>query len=346
MYIAETIHILTNLLNGKSIRDELEEGIKKRGEGYRSLAAPLFKPSIMLEDYVKKHIKYDFEENGTETAEFLFMEWNSADSAPIRAMYFYNLLAAKNFENKQLAVLIAIDTDLFNEKYLHEKAPLIDEAAFFALIDKHLKTPEEKYSAVKLYYNFDRYHAYAMKLLTQAEGLIKTKLPEFDKAVKTNMDDFANKMDENATDLFKEEFRLSLDMAVKYEIYPGLYRVNSITISTVSADTAHIYMGYNYLAINEVIRILDKGKGNVTAFLKCLSDGTKLTILQLLKEQPLYGSQLAEKLNCTGANITHHMNVLSNLDVVYIKKDSVKAYFHLNTKKIVQYLDDAKDLFS
>lgn len=73
--------------------------------------------------------------------------------------------------------------------------------------------------------------------------------------------------------------------------------------------------------------------------MKCLSDKSKLGILLLLKEKRMYGSELAEALNLTTATISHHMNTLILLKLVFMEKEENKAYYQLNREGIQSIMD-------
>lgn len=63
--------------------------------------------------------------------------------------------------------------------------------------------------------------------------------------------------------------------------------------------------------------------------LKALADETRLEILQLLAQRPLYGQQLAEMLNVSHPTISHHMAQLriSGLTQTELTEDGSKTYF-------------------
>lgn len=91
-----------------------------------------------------------------------------------------------------------------------------------------------------------------------------------------------------------------------------------------------LLLGSVYSNLEELCDNAELDDTKTTQFLNCLSDSTKQAILKLLKQEPLYWSQLAEKLSCTGANISQHMSTLSDLGVVYIKKENTRVYYHLD----------------
>lgn len=78
--------------------------------------------------------------------------------------------------------------------------------------------------------------------------------------------------------------------------------------------------------------------------MKCLSDKSKLGILLLLKEKRMYGSELAEALNLTTATISHHMNILILLKLVFMEKEENKAYYQLNREGIQNIMEKIKEI--
>jgi ArsR family transcriptional regulator len=63
--------------------------------------------------------------------------------------------------------------------------------------------------------------------------------------------------------------------------------------------------------------------------LKALSDETRLRLLQLLAERPLYGQQLAEALGVSHPTISHHMAQLriAGLTRTELAEDGNKTYY-------------------
>lgn len=78
--------------------------------------------------------------------------------------------------------------------------------------------------------------------------------------------------------------------------------------------------------------------------MKCLSDKSKLEILLLLKKKRMYGSELAESLNLTTATISHHMNTLITLKLVFMEKEENKAYYQLNREGIQKVMEKMQEI--
>ncbi|WP_096187246.1 DUF2087 domain-containing protein [Evansella halocellulosilytica] len=77
----------------------------------------------------------------------------------------------------------------------------------------------------------------------------------------------------------------------------------------------------------------------LVAFHKTLGDKTRIRIIALLKDGPLHGQAIAGKLKLKHPTITHHLNKLKQIDVVYQRRDKNTIYFYLNERKLTQMSD-------
>lgn len=70
-------------------------------------------------------------------------------------------------------------------------------------------------------------------------------------------------------------------------------------------------------------------------FHKTIGDVTRIRILALLKNGPLHGQALADKLSVTPPTVTHHMSKLREADLIYERRDKNTIYFYLNEKSLI-----------
>jgi DNA-binding transcriptional ArsR family regulator len=185
---------------------------------------------------------------------------------------------------------------------------------------------------------------YQASLLTHVKALIVDALPGFQ--INATMDMIADRLAKDGKGFLQDALNIALDDAHQYIFYPGIYKTN--TLSAMGSEAyADITMVFG-LHIFDLVKTLDRLENTgekAEAFLKCLADSTKVGMLKLLKDGPMYGSQLAEKLNCTGANISHHMSAMLSLGIVHLEKENNRVYLHLDKEAIGHLFDDAKGLF-
>ncbi|NDK55150.1 autorepressor SdpR family transcription factor [Pontibacter fetidus] len=64
---------------------------------------------------------------------------------------------------------------------------------------------------------------------------------------------------------------------------------------------------------------------------KALNDTTRREILDLLKEKDLTAGEIAEAFNITKPSISHHLDILSQADLVTSEKRGQFVIYSLNT---------------
>jgi hypothetical protein len=70
--------------------------------------------------------------------------------------------------------------------------------------------------------------------------------------------------------------------------------------------------------------------GKSIAFFKAIGDATRFRIVSLLANGPLHGQAIAGKLGLTAPTITHHLQKLKEVNLVYQRRDKNTIYYHLN----------------
>jgi len=346
-YDFESISILKNIVNGKSIKDDMDDLIERRGSRYKSAATKLFNKPIALEKYIAKNVKLSppgYEANGQQMAEFLFKERSDNEFCFANAIFCYNRNLQHGTDNKEVAILETIDDD-FDEKNGTINTSLVigNTTDFFMLVEEYDISDEDKLGAIRLYHSFDMYLSYMTLLLSQVKKLINDKLPDFQ--LTSVMRPIYTQFENNSDAFLFDKLNIKLDDTHIYSIYPGIYKPNTLSSWGTEYTDISVIFGMHLLDIIDTLDQMESNDEKTELFLRALSDNTKLSILKLLKDGPMYGSQLAEKLNCTGANISHHTSTLLTLNLVHYEKENNRVYLHLNKDDICRYLDDAKELF-
>jgi hypothetical protein len=82
----------------------------------------------------------------------------------------------------------------------------------------------------------------------------------------------------------------------------------------------------------------------LVVFFKTIGDPTRLRIIKLLSEGPLHGQAIAGKLGLTPPTITHHLNKLRDVNVVYERREGNTVYFYLKEFVVKHYANALIDL--
>jgi DNA-binding transcriptional ArsR family regulator len=75
---------------------------------------------------------------------------------------------------------------------------------------------------------------------------------------------------------------------------------------------------------------------------RLLADPARWTLIQLLVAAPRYGQELAELLGLSIATVSHHLSGLKKLDLVDIRRDEHRLYYHLRTDRLRALLAGAE----
>ena len=348
-YDLECFIIIQNIINDQSIKDHLEKISQKYGTAVLHEMEQLFIDAITLEDYIRSNLCFDFlgyEDNGMEIAKFLFKLRGRLEEALGTAVLRYDeLLKHCGVDNKRLAILAyAIEERFFSENWDVNPPVMGDDKALFEILDAELTDPAEKFDMIKLCHHFDLYHDYMIKLIEQTITLYKEKLPIFSEAISACMSYIESQLVENGAQFFKDKLRLTISDEFIYTLCPSVYLIDSCMLTSIRWDFRLIFGVHFFDKINLLANRVESTNEGVQDFLKCIADNTKLSIIQILKGEPMYGSQLAEKLNLTTATISHHMSTMLKLHLVYGEKKNNKVYFNLDQERLKQMLENVQKL--
>jgi len=354
-YIFECKAILGNIMNGASIKDELGVILAKHGESLRSNIEPLFLKAMEIEKFFQESVCLNlagYENTGADLAAFLFSKWNGAESVPFDAIYSYNLMAGAGMDSKAISILYVIGLEILTNVWSLQEIeagghpPAIDDNKFFEIVNTSPLTQDDKLKALGFYLGFDEYNAYYHALMQHAAGLLKCKTDEYADEIKVHMEFVKEHLLDNNAILPNGKASISENDNLLYHVYPSVYRGHVLHWHTASYFDPHVEVGINMFEIEKQINSAKSDKDKAADFLKCLSDGTKQSILKLLRNEPHYGSQLADKLNCTSANISQHMSALFKLDVVHMSKENNRIYYHINKDAIRKHFELAIETFA
>lgn len=77
----------------------------------------------------------------------------------------------------------------------------------------------------------------------------------------------------------------------------------------------------------------------ISTILKIIGDPTRLSIMTLLKEKAMYGKEIADILDIKAPTITHHIDQLNKINLLYTEQIGQIKYFSLNRKKFASLLN-------
>lgn len=219
-------------------------------------------------------------------SEFLFL--NEFDMRPVANIFFHG-------EEKHDKNLAALYVSLSEEIDEAENRLFESPKEFFEFVDNLNLHIENKYKLVKAYNQFDEWKkeyalftAPAIKVIEDNKHLFEKQLSDFHLIVSELIAKDGHNFLENIASL-------ELDSEANYNIYPCLTSPNEIRLQGLFKDLSSVdlYIGHTLFQLADRIDIARTNSVNNREFLKILADPTKLSILEMLKNEPAYAIWLA-----------------------------------------------------
>lgn len=149
---------------------------------------------------------------------------------------------------------------------------------------------------------------------------------------------FVRKLEEWNQDasFLKKDIGIELDEREQWNVIPSLFRFNSISMhqTLVAPRACQLYFGWKIVSLMALAKAGEDEAALLLPQLKAIADRSKLELLHLLSTQRMYGSQLAEKMQLSGATISYHMNQLVLAKLVVIQKVENRIYYEANGEQI------------
>src|SRR6516225_8701561 len=77
---------------------------------------------------------------------------------------------------------------------------------------------------------------------------------------------------------------------------------------------------------------------------RALSDPTRIRILGLLAERPMYGQELAKVLDVKPPTVSHHIAPLVNAGLVHVRRENNYHYYELDSDGIQRLADSTQHI--
>lgn len=206
---------------------------------------------------------------------------------------------------------------------------------FIDLLDEIDIKEDVKWKLVQVYKNPTSHYRELAGIILNNEEAYKTAYKEVSQLVEEFIEDF-QKNPENKCMNLQEIIGFKLNNN-KVIIYPTVAKFYAVTFNL--KDECDIwYYGILFDKLLQTSRSIENGKGQIINVLKSLSDKSKFEIIRLLKNEEMYGQQIAEKLKLTTATVSYHMNDLVGANLVFLERRDSRIYYSLNKEAIKEFI--------
>lgn len=119
----------------------------------------------------------------------------------------------------------------------------------------------------------------------------------------------------------------------------------------IVADTAHcntsiIIMGTRHLEMHRLMNMESLTDQNFIEICKVIGDKIRIEILKAMKNGPIYGTQVAEKLNMSSPAVSYHLDQFLASGLVRAEKEGHRLYYYLKPERIGQLIKYLSGLIS
>ncbi|GGH88850.1 DNA-binding transcriptional ArsR family regulator [Pullulanibacillus pueri] len=97
-----------------------------------------------------------------------------------------------------------------------------------------------------------------------------------------------------------------------------------------------------YLYGIKLLNVQTEKKEKVLDALKILSDERRVEIIRLLNQGPLYGYELAKKMDLSNSTVSHHLSSLASIGLVKSVRRENRVYFEVQKQEVEELLERIK----
>ena len=105
--------------------------------------------------------------------------------------------------------------------------------------------------------------------------------------------------------------------------------VGSIVLYESHESTSYLYYSIFFDAIHTLNQKYSQDVNRLSRGLKALSDTRRLSILQELRNQPLYGQDIGDRLKLSPATVSYHMSNLLYENFVVAEKQGIYTQYSI-----------------
>lgn len=238
---------------------------------------------------------------------------DNADETTIKKEFIRTLFNLKDDNLEIIRSLLADETKLVEKIDTLQISPSLKWRAL-NFIKKPMKDMKEY--IVLLNNFFEIYESLSFKKYLKKHDIFYDNIKKLDD-------------DEKITFLKKHLGNYWNEGLIKEKTYLTTLFLNALNaIFEGNSETSFMFIGYKF---NEVVQQIT-GNNEIDKkllVLKNMSDSTRFKILMLLKDEELYGQQLADRVGITMATVSYHMNFLIAGGMVEILQQGHRTYYKL-----------------
>jgi len=206
---------------------------------------------------------------------------------------------------------------------------------------------EFKWNLIEVCYDIKSFLYKCSQFLKDSRKILEKKLIPFNERGNSWGEKLKDKIEKEGIAFAKKVFEdLNEDGYDNIFISPRIMDNYAFDIAdALNSKDIYMWCGERFEVLNEIF-----GKENerqwVQNVLKYLSDESRFKIMSLLKEKPMYSSELGKSLGISNATISHHTTLLFLAKLIEETKINNKCYMKLRDESINEFVEVFKKEFN
>lgn len=293
---------------------------------------PLLAPLIDVENYVNKNLAVR-----EERLRFFFIPRSNGLSSLGGALFsmlqsrlHYGSLSKERRLQELIQVLSRI-TGMESESW--QAVTDLDSLIRFLLSCNC--TEDVKWISTALYYSIEEYLEELDVILRKATGLFLDHLPDLSALCQEAIRCAQEQIGDDPSMIFHGVSMEQLPPHVT--VIPSAMNFHGLQWDMGSEQ---LYYGIFYPNLTNLIAKYSDQAADLVVRLKSISDKNRLEILHAVKGSSCNGQDLAERLELSPATISHHMNLLCNVNLLTATKRGTSIYYELNQPSMHQFMQE------
>lgn len=133
----------------------------------------------------------------------------------------------------------------------------------------------------------------------------------------------------------------------KIMVLPSLIDHTNVLVNISADDTILVFYGLSIdqSKLNNYDFYNDELSRRMDYLIKVLADKSKMKLIGLLKQQPMYGAQLAQATGLKPSTISYHLDALMNAGMVKTTRDNNRIWFEYDKDHTLMLLDELRHNF-
>lgn len=198
----------------------------------------------------------------------------------------------------------------------------------------------EKWKATYLYIHAEDTKRKLIKLIQDFELYMKDEMAGLEEKKQASIQEMKEYLVHNGAKGLEDllSSKLLIGDFEEIVIAPSVFYYDCSLISESGSSLIFLYGTKQFQLRSELA--VDKDR-IINAF-KILSDEKRIHIIRLLQQSPLYGYELAQRLNLSNSTVSHHLSSLSSIGLVKAARKENRVYYEVQSMEIEKLLDQMK----